>query len=1156
MRPEISVDHKYFMENIEKLGWKNITNFYPDLKEHSISPSYIIEEELSKKIKEINRDKLDKLSNSQINKILKEIKRNIQNSTLSEFSNYVKHGITVEDPSSPSALLSIKLIDFDNVLNNSFIYAHELRFRGTNDEPDFTLFVNGIPLAIAEIKSEAIIDSEKEALTQLSRYEGQAPELAKMVHLGLAIGMKKGYVPIYPNYEYPHGKREKKLQVWKINNQDDIYALLDPNVLLNFIKYYVFVINSDNNYYRIAARYNQYRAAEKSFERISEYLDGKSDKNKGLIWHWLGSGKTYTMFFIAYKFLINYPDKFPVIFIIVDRQDLERQHSDTISKIDDQFLTQYKNINKINSIAELQDIIKQIKESEFNIGKKSPRGIYIVTIQKFQKGELENEERKGIINLLCGLKDEYLEYLKNTDLSKYSKVMGDLSRLNDKAKIEECFKLGAPKKREVLFLIDEAHRSQYGSLASIRKLAFPNAINLGFTGTPVFRTDYKNTLEEFSYPESSEYYLDAYFISDSIRDGFTLPIMYKSITEGEDGIRFQLDEEKIKEYTEEYLKKEIDGEDISEYFEDNLKISNEQLRKIINEIKVFLLNPKRIDALAKYITESILVDTQTIDLKEKSEYSNNIPDKFKFKAMVVMTNRKACVLMKRALDKYLTEMYGEQAKNWSEIVMTYNYNENDPDIRQYMEELKKKYRNNDFNTINTEIQDNFKNLPDPRILIVTDMLITGFDAPQLRVMYLDKPIHSHKLLQAIGRVNRPAPGKEKGLVVDSIGLLSNLQDTLNKYNMLLSQDNNIAKGELNETLKDEESEENNFKVSLDKIKNDLKLLRIDGEDLSIDLDNLKDEIKTQENWISKYEDKIRKIAFYYSLQNLELTQKDDLLKQISGLKVVINNLISIVRFYNSLSPSKSASPKILYKDDIEVIKLLLRLIRKYLGKGSRNNNKLLEEVLDLIYSASKIDPFEESESAIIDEESLQKMGEISENEIKDKVYAYFLVVSRKIQDDADSDPFYKKVLEMLDKLKEEWVARKQSTKDVLQQLKTIYEQIRIYSENRNKLNNIDKIVYSIRLALTEEYGESCKEISFDGLAAFLNNIKDMIKNKSPKDAEYTIESKKSELEKKLKIDILRKCKNIKINHLDGYVKDELIENLKSQIMKWLYENGN
>jgi type I restriction enzyme R subunit len=1158
MRPEISVDHKYFMENIEKLGWKNITNSYPDLKEHSISSSYIIEEELDKKIREINRDIFDKLSNNSINKILNEIKRKIQNSTLSEFSNYIKHGITVENPEDPSNLLNIKLIDYNNIYKNSFIYAHELKFKGNNIiEPDFTLFINGIPLILAEIKSEKSPDSEYEALDQLSRYEEEVPELAKMVHIGLAIGMKKGYAPMFPNYD--HKSREKNLQVWKIDGQDDIYNLLNPSILLNFIKYYVFIIKSDNNYYRIAARYNQYRAAEKSFSRIKEYLDRKSNKNRGLIWHWLGSGKTYTMFFIAYKFLLNYSDRNPIIFIVVDRQDLEKQHLDIISKIDDQLLTQYKNITKINSISELHNLIRQIRESEFSIGKNTPRGIYIVTMQKFQKGDLENEERKGIINLLCELKDEYLENLKITNLQKYNEIAEKLSKLNDKEKIEECFKMGAPNKKEILFLIDEAHRSQYGRLASVRKLAFPNAINIGFTGTPILNTDNRNTLEEFSYPDLNEYYLDAYFISDSISDGFTLPIVYKSIKEGKDGIKFQLDENEIEKYIEEYSKREKEGEeDISEYFEqDTINISDKQLRNIINEIKVFLLNPKRIDALAKYITEHVLEDTQTVDINDKSKYLDSTIPKFRFKAMIVTANRRACVLMKRYLDKHLIETFGEQAKNWSEIVMTYNYNEKDPDIKQYMEELRNKYKSNDFDAINSEIIDNFKNLPDPRILIVTDMLITGFDAPQLRVMYLDKPIYSHKLLQAIGRVNRPAPGKKTGLVVDSIGLLPNLKKTLIKYNELLSKQNNInIEKELEITLKDESTEENSFKEYLEKVKNKLKLLNINGEDLSIDLDELKNDIKSTENWINKYEDKIRKISFYYYFNKLNSIENKDLLEQIIKLKVTVNNLISVVKFYNSLSPYNAASSKILYKDDIDAIKILLRLITGPLGKTTKSTNKLLNEILDLIYSKTKIEQFEEDESAIINDKVLEKMAEISEKEIKNKAYTYFLVIRKKIEEDVDIDPFYKKVAETLNKLEEYWIAKKQNTKDILQQLKTIYEQITKYSEDRNKMNDIDKILYSIRLALTEEYGESCKEINFNKLSDFLNKIKDMIKNKSFKDAKYIIDSKESELEKQLKIDILRNCKNIKIEDIDRYIKNELVEKIKDQIIRWLYENDS
>jgi hypothetical protein len=184
------------------------------------------------------------------------------------------------------------------------------------------------------------------------------------------------------------------------------------------------------------------------------------------------------------------------------------------------------------------------------------------------------------------------------------------------------------------------------------------------------------------------------------------------------------------------------------------------------------------------------------------------------------------------------------------------------------------------------------------------------------------------------------------------------------------------------------------------------------------------------------------------------------------------------------------------------------------------------------------------------------MNETSEKEINNKTYTYFLAISRKIQKDLDFDPFYKKVAETLNKLEEDWIAKKQNTKDILSQLKTIYEQITKYSEDRSKMNDIDKIIYSIRLALTEGYEESCKEINFNSLSDFLKNIKDMIKNKSFKDAKYIIDSKESELEKRLKIDILKNCKNIKREDIDRYIKNELIENLKDQIIRWLYKNGN
>jgi phosphoenolpyruvate carboxylase len=143
---------------------------------------------------------------------------------------------------------------------------------------------------------------------------------------------------------------------------------------------------------------------------------------------------------------------------------------------------------------------------------------------------------------------------------------------------------------------------------------------------------------------------------------------------------------------------------------------------------------------------------------------------------------------------------------------------------------------------------------------------------------------------------------------------------------------------------------------------------------------------------------------------------------------------------------------------------------------------------------------------------------------------------------------------MLNKLEEDWIARKQDTKEILRKLKSIYEEITKYSEDRNKINDIDKILHSIRLALTEEYGESCKEISFNKLSKLLEDIKKEIKNKSLENAKKIIDSKESELEKLLKVDILRNCKNIKIE--DRYIKSELVEKIKDQIIRWLYENDS
>ncbi len=174
--------------------------------------------------------------------------------------------------------------------------------------------------------------------------------------------------------------------------------------------------------------------------------------------------------------------------------------------------------------------------------------------------------------------------------------------------------------------------------------------------------------------------------------------------------------------------------------------------------KDVLEDPKRIDRVAEYIAR---------------HFRENIDGRFK--AMVVAASRRACVIYKRALDKDLPREY-------SEVVMTFQSQEKDELIEEYRRELLRRYHVMDPREAVQKIIEKFRTEENPWILVVTDMLLTGFDAPILQTMYLDKPLKGHRLLQAIARVNRPYRGvKEYGLVIDFIGIFSELEKAFAMY---------------------------------------------------------------------------------------------------------------------------------------------------------------------------------------------------------------------------------------------------------------------------------------------------------------------------------------------------------------------------------------
>jgi type I restriction enzyme, R subunit len=301
---------------------------------------------------------------------------------------------------------------------------------------------------------------------------------------------------------------------------------------------------------------------------------------------------------------------------------------------------------------------------------------------------------------------------------------------------------GIPKninrRDNVYILIDEAHRSTGGDLGNYLMAALPNATLIGFTGTPIDKTAYgKGTFKVFG-KDDEEGYLDKYSIAESIGDGTTLKLKY-ALAPNEIRLPDKLLEEEFLDLAE--------AEGISDV--DDL---NRILDKAV-KLKAFLKSDERVKAVAEFVAK---------DFKEKVQPLG-------YKAFLVAVDREACALYKQALDKLLPP-------EWTSAIYTPAQNDSErlPLVAKY--QLSE--------TDETKHRKTFtKPGLNPQILIVTDKLLTGYDAEILYCMYLDKPMRDHVLLQAIARVNRPYEQEEKfkkpcGFIVDFVGVLGKLKKAL------------------------------------------------------------------------------------------------------------------------------------------------------------------------------------------------------------------------------------------------------------------------------------------------------------------------------------------------------------------------------------------
>jgi type I restriction enzyme R subunit len=282
-------------------------------------------------------------------------------------------------------------------------------------------------------------------------------------------------------------------------------------------------------------------------------------------------------------------------------------------------------------------------------------------------------------------------------------------------------------RKNIIVLVDEAHRTQEGDLGRKMRTALPNAFLFGLTGTPINRAD-KNTFWAFGADEDEKGYLSRYTFQESIRDHATLPLHFESPE----------------------IKLKINKAAIDEAYKQITDSLNEQdrddLAKRAAKMAVLVKSPARVRGVVQHIVNHF--------------WSKVEPNGFK--AQVVTFDRECCVLYKAAMD----DITG--APECSAIVM--HVTQGDPDA------WKGHARDRDAEE---KLLDRFRDPSDPlKFLIVTSKLLTGFDAPILQAMYLDKPMRDHNLLQAICRTNRPYPKKTHGLIVDYIGIFDDVAQAL------------------------------------------------------------------------------------------------------------------------------------------------------------------------------------------------------------------------------------------------------------------------------------------------------------------------------------------------------------------------------------------
>ncbi len=636
----------------------------------------------------------------------------------------------------------VRLIDWATPERNEWLAVNQFSIKGAHHtrRPDIILFVNGLPLVLLELKNPADLNADVwRAFDQLQTYKEQIPDLFQYNEvLVITDGTEALMGSLSSNAE--------RFMAWRTidgNSLDPlgefnelqtlVRGVLAPQYLLDYLRYFV-LFEDDGGIIKKIAGYHQFHAVRLAIGQVVAASRPGGTQKGGVVWHTQGSGKSITMTCFAARVMQEPAMENPTIVVITDRNDLDGQLFGVFSLAQDLLREQPV---QAHTRQELRTLLSN----------RPSGGIVFATIQKFMPGEDEDmfpvlSDRHNIVVIAdeahrtqygfeAKLKTRRASYKENTALAQVAIAQAAIQTIatGDGFAADHRVEFAPP----AYDTGGVTERYQVGYAQHLRD-ALPNATFVAFTGTPVSSTDH-DTRAVFGD------YIHVYDMQQAKDDGATVAIYYES---------------RLAKLSLNAADLALMDEEVDELTEDEEESDQSRLKS-------------HWAALEKVVGAEPRVASVAADLVAHFEERNKAQTG---KAMIVAMSRDICAHLYNEIVKLRPDWHSTDPELGAiKIVMTGSASDKAllrPHI--YSSQTKKR------------LEKRFKDPADPlRLVIVRDMWLTGFDAPCVHTLYVDKPMKGHNLMQAIARVNRVFKDKQGGLVVDYIGIGNELKAAMKEY---------------------------------------------------------------------------------------------------------------------------------------------------------------------------------------------------------------------------------------------------------------------------------------------------------------------------------------------------------------------------------------